>query len=96
MSRIRQLITEADVMRAVAHGADTGQEHILDWMNREPPTASPGTVVMEALQIMVSTGKLHLPVSDGRLVGIDGISDLMDAVVHDFRLAAGTVQADAA
>jgi CBS domain-containing protein len=91
------LITEADVMRAVAHGADTGQDHISDWMNDEPPTASPDTVVMQALQIMVSTGKRHLPVvSDGWLVGIDGISDLMDAVVHNFRLAAGTVQADAA
>jgi CBS domain-containing protein len=56
-------------------------------MNHEPPTASPDTVVMEALQIMVATGKRHLPaVSDGRLVGIDGISDLMDAVVHNFRL----------
>ncbi len=66
-------------------------------MNHEPPTASPDTVVMEALQIIVATGKRHLPVvSDGRLVGIDGISDLMDAVVHNFRLAAGTVQADAA
>ena len=86
------LITEADLMRAVAHGADTGQEHISDWMNREPPTASPDTVVMEALQIMVATGKRHLPVvSDGRVVGIVGVSDLMDAVVQNFRLAAAVV-----
>lgn len=86
------LITEADLLRAVAHGADTGRERISDWMNREPPTVSPDTVVMEALQIMVATGNRHLPVvSDGRLVGIVAISDLMDAVVHSVRLAAAVV-----
>ncbi len=86
------LITEADLLRAVAHGADTGRERISDWMNREPPTVSPDIVVMEALQIMVATGTRHLPVvSDGRLVGIVATSDLMDAIVHSVRLAAAIV-----
>ena len=86
------LITDADLLRAVARGADTGRERISDWMNREPPMVSPDTVVMEALQIMVATGKRHLPVvSDGRLVGIVAISDLMDAVVHSVRLAGAVV-----
>ena len=86
------LITEADLLRAVAHGADTGQERISHWMDREPPTVSPDTVVMEALQIMVATGTRHLPVvSDDRLVGIVAISDLMGAVVHSVRLAAAVV-----
>src|SRR5918994_662250 len=77
------LITEADLLRAVAHGADTGRERISDWMNREPPTVRADTVVMEAMQIMVATGQRHLPVvSDGRLVGIVAASDLMAAVVH--------------
>jgi CBS domain-containing protein len=61
-------------------------------MNREPPTVSGDAVVMEALQIMVATGKRHLPVvSDGRLVGIVAMSDLMDAVAHSVRLAAAIV-----
>jgi predicted transcriptional regulator len=86
------LITEADLLRAVAHDADIGRERISDWMNREPPTVSADTVVMEALQIMVATGKRHLPVvSDGRLVGIVAMSDLMGAVVHSVRLAAAVV-----
>ena len=86
------LITEADLLRAVARGADTGQERISDWMNREPPTVSADTVVMEAVRIMVATGKRHLPVvSDGRLVGIVATSDLMDAVVHSVKLAAAVV-----
>lgn len=86
------LITDADLLRAVAHGADAGRERISDWMNREPPTVGPDTVVMEALRIMVATGKRHLPVVlDGRLVGIVAVSDLMDAVVHSVRLAAAVV-----
>jgi catechol 2,3-dioxygenase-like lactoylglutathione lyase family enzyme len=47
---------------------------------------------MEALRIMVATGKRHLPVmSDGRLVGIVAMSDLVDAVAHSVRLAAAVV-----
>jgi CBS domain-containing protein len=86
------LITEADLLRAVAHGADTGNERIWAWMNREPPTVSQDTLVMEALQIMVATGKRHLPVvSDDRLVGIVAMSDLMETVVHSMRLSAAVV-----
>jgi CBS domain-containing protein len=86
------LITEADLLRAVAHGADTGRERISDWMNREPPTVSADTVVMAAMQVMVATGERHLPVvSDGRLVGIVAASDLMAAVVHSVRLCAAVV-----
>src|SRR5262245_55318393 len=56
------LITDADLMRAVARGADTGAERISDWMNSEPPTVSDETLVMEALHTMVATGNRHLPV----------------------------------
>jgi CBS domain protein len=30
------IIAEADLMRAVAHGADTSQDRIVEWMNRDP------------------------------------------------------------
>lgn len=86
------LITDADLLRAVAHGVDTEQERISDWMNREPPTVSADTVVMAAMQTMVATGKRHLPVvSDDRLVGIVAASDLMAAVVHSVRLCGAVV-----
>jgi len=86
------LITEADLLRAVAHGADTGRERIVDWMTHNPPTVSPDTVVMEAMQRMVATGTRHLPVvSEGRLVGIVASSDLMDALAHSVKLCAAVV-----
>src|SRR4029450_10153861 len=77
------LITEADLLRAVAHGADTAQERISNWMNREPPTVSPDTVVMEAVERMVATGTRHLPVLGGAAVGgTEAMTDLVDVVVH--------------
>ena len=86
------LITDADLLRAVAHGADTGAERISDWMNRDPPTVSDDTLVMEALHTMVATGNRHLPVvSDGRLVGIVAMSDLMEGILHTARLAGAVV-----
>jgi|SRR5262245_1249966 len=86
------LITEADLLRAVARGADTGKERISDWLTREPPTVGPDTVVMAAMQVMVATGQRHLPVvADGRLVGIVAASDLMAAVAHSVRLCGAVV-----
>ena len=86
------LITDADLLRAVAHGADTGRERISDWMNRKPQTVSPDTVVMEALQLMVAAGTRHLPVVSGsQLAGIVAMNDLVDAVTLSVRLAAAVV-----
>jgi CBS domain-containing protein len=44
------------------------------------------------VEIMVAAGTRHLPVvSDGRLVGIVAISDLIDAVVRSVKLAGAVV-----
>jgi CBS domain-containing protein len=56
-------------------------------MSRDPPTVSPDTVVMEAVQRMVAMGTRHLPVlADGRVVGIVAMTDLVDVVVHSVKL----------
>src|SRR5690349_15297377 len=46
------IITETDLLRAVARGADTEHTLIRDWMNRNPQTVRPDTTVTEAAQIM--------------------------------------------
>jgi CBS domain-containing protein len=82
------IITEADLLRAIAHGAQTGVDRVQDWMNRKPQTVDPDTSVTEAARLMVNAGNRHLPVvADARLVGIVGISDLVDALVRSVRLA---------
>jgi len=86
------IITESDLLRAVAHGTDTGRSLIVDWMNRDPETARPDMTVIEAAQIMIGTARRHLPVvADGRVVGIVAITDLVHALVNSMRLASAVV-----
>ncbi|MCW2643082.1 MAG: hypothetical protein JWP76_5388 [Dactylosporangium sp.] len=87
------IITEADLLRAVAHGADTGQALITDWMNRNPQTIRPDAALTEAARIMVDGAYRHLPVvsDDGRVVGIVAMSDIVNAVTRSVRLASVVV-----
>jgi CBS domain-containing protein len=86
------IITENDLLRAVAHGADTEHTVIRDWMNRNPQTVDPDTAVTEAAQIMFDRAERHLPVvSDGRVVGVVAVSDIFDALVGSIRLASVVV-----
>jgi CBS domain-containing protein len=87
------IITEADLLRAVAHGADTEQAVITDWMNRNPQTIRPDAALTEAIRVMVETGNRHLPVvsDDGRGVGMVAITDIVDAVARSVRLASVVV-----
>jgi CBS domain-containing protein len=82
------IITEADLLRAVAHGADTERALIVDWMNRNPKSVRPDMTVTQAAQLMLDSAHRHLPVvSDGRVVGIVAITDIVDALVRSVRLA---------
>jgi CBS domain-containing protein len=56
------IITETDLLRAVAHGTDTGQALIVDWMNHDPETVRPETTITEAIEIMLGTARRHFPV----------------------------------
>lgn len=82
------IITEGDLMRAVAQGSETANARIDHWMNPNPPTVGPDTTVHEAARIMVDTGNRHLPVvSDERVVGVVAISDIVHAIVRSVQLA---------
>ena len=82
------VITEADLLNAVASGAEAGQARIEDWMNRNPQIIGPDVAASEAAQIMVDTANRHLPVvADGRLVGIVAVSDIVDVLVRSVRLS---------
>lgn len=72
------IITEHDIVGAVAEGADTEEEAVSDWMSEAPDTVDPGVSVAEAIQWLMQTGYRHLPVMDGgELLGIVGIRDLL-------------------
>ena len=86
------LITEADLMRAIAEGVDAGTARVADWMTRNPRTISPRTTLTEAVLIMADSGDRHLPVvENGQLVGIVAISEIASELVHSVRLASAVV-----
>ncbi len=75
--RIAGIITERDLMRAVAQRARAAEARVRQWMTADPVTTEPETPVEEALAIMFSRHFRHLPVvKDGRVLGIVSLRDL--------------------
>ena len=77
------ILTERDVLRAAASGEDLSVSTVADWMTPDPQSASPGTPVAEAAQIMLLNGFRHLPVVVGRSVcGVVSLRDLFAARIR--------------
>jgi CBS domain-containing protein len=74
------IITERDVLKAAASGADLTAVPVTAWMTKDPQSASPQTPAEEAAQIMLLNGFRHLPVMQGRQVcGVVSLRDLFAA-----------------
>lgn len=74
------ILTERDVLRAAASGADLTKVPVSEWMTPDPQSAVPGTPVEDAAQIMFLNGFRHLPVVEGRHVcGVVSLRDLFAA-----------------
>jgi CBS domain-containing protein len=77
------ILTERDVLRAVATGSVEGT-HVAAWMTRDPETVDVSESLGQAAAVMIHGGFRHLPVLDGNVpVGIVSIRDLMRVVVDD-------------
>jgi CBS domain-containing protein len=77
------ILTERDVLRAVATGGVEGT-HVAAWMTRDPETVDVSESTGQAAAVMIHGGFRHLPVMDGgKPVGIVSIRDLMRVVVDD-------------
>ena len=78
------LVTERDLVRAMASGVDLDQTAVSGFMSREPDVFSPEFDVWEAAEWLAESGYRHLPVvEDGALLGIVGVRDLLVALVAD-------------
>ncbi len=76
------LITERDLLRAVAEGTDVSTASVGQWMSTDPDTVSPDVDVEEAALWLLETGYRHLPVmEDDQLLGIVSIRDLLWAIL---------------
>ena len=74
---VKGILTERDVLRATAEGADSHTAAVREWMTRSPDTLPPTAEVGEAWSQMIRGGYRHVPVLDGEdLVGIVSLRDL--------------------
>lgn len=77
------ILTERDVLRAAASGADPTTSLTSEWMTKHPVTASPDMDSEEAAQLMLSQGFRHLPVVDEEtLAGIVSLRDLLSVRIR--------------
>jgi CBS domain-containing protein len=80
---IAAILTERDVMKAVAGGQD-GSAPVAQWMTRHPQTVEPQDTTHHAGALMIHGGFRHLPVVvDRQVVGIVSIRDLMKVALDD-------------
>jgi CBS domain-containing protein len=80
--RLVGILTERDVLRAVASGKVDGQ--VGDWMTAHPETVDVDETTQQAAVVMIHGGFRHLPVLDGGTpAGIVSIRDLMRVTLED-------------
>ena len=71
MVRIVGIVTERDLLRAVASRARAAEARVRQWMTADPLTIEPETSIEDAAKIMFDNNFRHLPVvKDGRALGI--------------------------
>ena len=66
--RLIGILTERDMLRAMAARVHTSDARVRQWMTANPITASPEMPLEEASQVMLGHGFRHLPVVDGSTV----------------------------
>ncbi len=81
--RLDGILTERDVLRAVAAGRVEGSS-VADWMTRRPETIEPSDSTTHAAMLMTHGGFRHLPVVEGEsVVGMLSIRDVVRVVIQD-------------
>ena len=82
-SRLIGILSERDVLRAVAAGGAESAP-VSTWMTANPETIEPDDSLDQAAVLMIHGGFRHLPVIDaGRAVGILSIRDLVRVALED-------------
>jgi CBS domain-containing protein len=76
------LITDADIVRAVADGEDVNGVHVRDLMTSDPTVISATTSIRDAARYMLNGHFRHLPVvGDAGLIGMVDITDVCGALL---------------
>lgn len=81
---LRGIVTERDLVRAVADGVDPAATPVERYMTADPATIGPDDDVSRAAGLMVRLGVRHLPVVEaGRPVGMLSARDLLADMAWD-------------
>src|ERR671937_968785 len=81
--RLEGILTERDLMRAVASGYSE-EARVSDWMTRHPETIDASDATDHAASLMIHGGFRHLPVvEEGHVAGIVSIRGLMRGALAD-------------
>jgi CBS domain-containing protein len=79
--RLIGILTERDLLKAMAARVHSSEARVRQWMTPDPVTATADTSVEDAAQIMLDHGFRHLPVldDDGRVAGIVSLRRVVSA-----------------
>ena len=81
--RLVGIVTERDILRAVARGVHE-RTVVADCMTSDPETMDPDESTEHAAVLMIHGGFRHLPITEGeRVIGMLSIRDLMRVVLQD-------------
>lgn len=76
--RLIGILTERDLLRAMAGRVHPSEGRVREWMTGDPVVASETTTTDEAARLMLEHGFRHLPVVDGdRTLGIVSLRDVV-------------------
>lgn len=80
-SALLGILTERDIVRAVAAEASLDTATTRQWMTADPDVCDPDLSIADAARWMLSAGYRHLPVTEGnRLLGVVSIKDVLWAL----------------
>ena len=83
--RLVGILTERDLLSAVARRADANGARVKEWMTTDPVTASEKTPIGRAANMMIDHGFRHLPIVDGeRTTGIVSLRDVVRPLTRDY------------
>ena len=75
---ITGIITERDLLRAIADGLDPATTHVSQYMSQSPHTVEADREAVHAAAFMLKHALRHLPVTErGQLIGLLSARDLL-------------------
>ena len=79
--RLIGILSERDMLKAMAGRVHTSESRVREWMTPDPICVTPETRLDEAAQIMLDNEFRHLPVlEEGRVIGVASLRRVVAAM----------------